>query len=926
MYRAANVTNIRITVLSVIRQILCSDESIYIRNAKNKFNDLSLMNSSIAENVPDYEVLLCLCDEILSQLDSTGIILTYNCMYIKASNASWRVFFGKIKRIYADGHSLFVNDYEFKFSPKMKFLKELESIIKNVIAQCDFSCCLQLAERNAPQKNEHNVRDKVFLIIRQLPCLAEPIFIRDTKDNLGLDRLNQMRDSIAKNVSIDEFLLCLCDEILPQLSSTGIILTYNCMYIKAPNGSLQMSFDKIKRIFAAEHTLVVNDYELKFSSKMKLLKELEETVRDVITQCDFSCSSSHIEKFESANAMAEKDESEKNGCEQSVLQRNEMISENVTCNSCGAKIAVGSKFCPECGAKQNFQTVCPSCGFQNGSVFKFCPECGTKQESEKSPETTAHLQNPENHASSLDVQNNRWDESEAYAVLEKDFDNLLSKIVKINDYGEPMVGLVRPLMTSKVFPHLMVAHTAKETGDINAFYNAFLMNLCDFSMSAEEYKKELIEQLFVATPFALLIINDIINLVARKTEMDLSDICLNENGLDEWYLSNLNTALEKITAEIRKQASFYPQLKASMNAVKAKAGKYNSQNFIQRNKDAFISAGVNFARGFLGDSTVIAEGIKEFFNDGTDPDFRMFQQTAEQIMDMSDSGNEAVFGFALAFEDLYIDILTNGVFKNWLMDACKKMVDMGIQVSVISECIQEKTANMSWYDEKFHSLDIYTDYLCSALVVKDAVARQPLWNLGCAMLDCFVNAEIYMYYPDRVDITSDDISEYFEKVKTASQVLGNPLNEYMAKIVIDNLSHIQSNDGVSPIYVISDGESNNDEFEFFEEKLYAARDKYAPDLMISEILAYYDDTLFGKGDDGFILSKNAIYIKEFGANVQIIPFEDINRIFWSESKNWLGTSRYLQINGVDYSCGLDEDVLNAFVLGLREIVAEYQKI
>ena len=148
----------------------------------------------------------------------------------------------------------------------------------------------------------------------------------------------------------------------------------------------------------------------------------------------------------------------------------------------------------------------------------------------------------------------------------------------------------------------------------------------------------------------------------------------------------------------------------------------------------------------------------------------------------------------------------------------------------------------------------------------------------------------------------------------------------MKKVVIDNLSHIQSDEGMSPIYVISDGESNNDEFEFFEEKLYAARDKYAPDLMISEILAYYDDTLFGKGDDGFILSKDSIYIKEFGSDVQVIPFDDVKSIFWNESKNWLGTSRFLQINGVDYSCGLDEDVLDAFVLGLRKIVAEYQKL
>ena len=45
------------------------------------------------------------------------------------------------------------------------------------------------------------------------------------------------------------------------------------------------------------------------------------------------------------------------------------------CTNCGAALAVGAKFCPECGTK--VVTVCPKCGTPvNGA--KFCPECGEK--------------------------------------------------------------------------------------------------------------------------------------------------------------------------------------------------------------------------------------------------------------------------------------------------------------------------------------------------------------------------------------------------------------------------------------------------------------------------------------------------------------------------------------------------------------------
>ena len=51
----------------------------------------------------------------------------------------------------------------------------------------------------------------------------------------------------------------------------------------------------------------------------------------------------------------------------------------VACAACGAQIAAGSKFCPECGAKQNAGSFCTSCGNPIPTGTKFCPECGAKQ-------------------------------------------------------------------------------------------------------------------------------------------------------------------------------------------------------------------------------------------------------------------------------------------------------------------------------------------------------------------------------------------------------------------------------------------------------------------------------------------------------------------------------------------------------------------
>ena len=49
------------------------------------------------------------------------------------------------------------------------------------------------------------------------------------------------------------------------------------------------------------------------------------------------------------------------------------------CRQCGQPVPDGTKFCPECGAKQSSGSVCVKCG-ADVKGKKFCPECGTKVE------------------------------------------------------------------------------------------------------------------------------------------------------------------------------------------------------------------------------------------------------------------------------------------------------------------------------------------------------------------------------------------------------------------------------------------------------------------------------------------------------------------------------------------------------------------
>lgn len=49
------------------------------------------------------------------------------------------------------------------------------------------------------------------------------------------------------------------------------------------------------------------------------------------------------------------------------------------CTECGKPVAPGTKFCPNCGAKQAAEGVCAGCGAKLQPGAKFCPNCGAKQ-------------------------------------------------------------------------------------------------------------------------------------------------------------------------------------------------------------------------------------------------------------------------------------------------------------------------------------------------------------------------------------------------------------------------------------------------------------------------------------------------------------------------------------------------------------------
>lgn len=56
-------------------------------------------------------------------------------------------------------------------------------------------------------------------------------------------------------------------------------------------------------------------------------------------------------------------------------QQNQQQASGTKCIKCGAALAAGAKFCPECGSAQGVK--CAKCGALVPAGSKFCPECGT---------------------------------------------------------------------------------------------------------------------------------------------------------------------------------------------------------------------------------------------------------------------------------------------------------------------------------------------------------------------------------------------------------------------------------------------------------------------------------------------------------------------------------------------------------------------
>ena len=48
------------------------------------------------------------------------------------------------------------------------------------------------------------------------------------------------------------------------------------------------------------------------------------------------------------------------------------------CPNCGASVALGVRFCGECGSPISSKKVCPGCGWENDAGTRFCNQCGTK--------------------------------------------------------------------------------------------------------------------------------------------------------------------------------------------------------------------------------------------------------------------------------------------------------------------------------------------------------------------------------------------------------------------------------------------------------------------------------------------------------------------------------------------------------------------
>lgn len=63
-------------------------------------------------------------------------------------------------------------------------------------------------------------------------------------------------------------------------------------------------------------------------------------------------------------------------CFPAAEKEQQQSTPGISCTGCGAAMAEGARFCPECGEKAPQPMCCPSCGAPQAGPAKFCPECG----------------------------------------------------------------------------------------------------------------------------------------------------------------------------------------------------------------------------------------------------------------------------------------------------------------------------------------------------------------------------------------------------------------------------------------------------------------------------------------------------------------------------------------------------------------------
>lgn len=69
-----------------------------------------------------------------------------------------------------------------------------------------------------------------------------------------------------------------------------------------------------------------------------------------------------------------------------------------------------------------------------------------------------------------------------------------------------------------------------------------------------------------------------------------------------------------------------------------------------------------------------------------------------------------------------------------------------------------------------------------------------------------------------------------------------------------------------------------------KKKINPALDSVAPGVLLEAIIVYADITLFGKGDDGIVITSKSFYFKDLGGKSYRIPFEKIKKVTSSEKK------------------------------------------